>query len=168
MGVEGVAGEMNEDDFRRITSAVAQGQGREFTAEDLDLWEMLLHDLRGKVALDATLDLLKRPGFITPAAIREQYDALVRKRLSAIPLPPPPSRLTPDEYQEWLRAHNAAVIAGDDAQEAQQKALAAVGRSENRMLPPAQRDHDQIERRSVQDVVRGVVIPAPKDDFATG
>lgn len=134
------------DHVLSITALLTKGQGRRFDEEDIHLWANLLEGVDADLAREATVELLKNStDFISAALIRQEAQKIGQARLRAVGHPPePPSRLSSEEYTEWLRSWRKAVMKGATEPEAERAALTAIG-------PEALKHLDRAESaRSIQ------------------
>lgn len=112
-----------------ITTLVAQGQGRRFSADDIHLWDDLLTDTDLDLALEATRDLLRTStSFISVALINARVSEIAAARLRAVQeWPEPPSGLSAQAYITWQETWQRAVMRGASVAEASTEARRVIG-----------------------------------------
>lgn len=120
---------MDKTEISEVVAYVMEGQGREVSRTDLELWSDVIGDLPFSLARDAARALLREADrFIAPATVRQRAVDLARDRIRSVVSPPqPPSGLSPEAYERWLAGWRHAAMVGEDTEEIERAGLAAIG-----------------------------------------
>lgn len=120
---------MDKSQVAQVVAYVMEGQGRQVSGTDLDIWREVIGDLPFSLARDAAVALLRDTDrFIAPATVRQRALDLARERIRAVENPPqPPSGLSPKAYEQWLAGWRNAAMVGAAPDEIAQAGLSAIG-----------------------------------------